>query len=159
MNKPRRVRADTQAGQLLAFQSLHVHPEWPESVPHHHDPETAQLELERFQLILSRRAATDWRPHDFVVLARMAALEILIQNETVTLNVEGTLVTDHRGVIKSNQRVNVIQCLQSTLTTLTRQLGLIVPGNDRPALNNSAAAARAAAAAVSKAASTDDLLA
>jgi hypothetical protein len=85
--------------------------------------------------IISSRARAEWLPVDLVVAAQLAECQACIRQESVAVQVEGSVLKNERGTMVANPRQNILEALARREMALMRTLrmGGRIAGDTRDA--------------------------
>lgn len=98
-------------------------------------PEGVMLDSEAEKTVwkqfVSLRAASDWRPFDLTMLAKVVRLEVRIRDAQAMLDKTGLVIQNKRGTPVANPLTTAIDTLQRQQMTVIRGMGLFSTGSDQ----------------------------
>lgn len=110
--------------------------------------------------IIASRARDEWAKNDLVVAAQLARCQLDIENESVLLEAEGSVIENQRGTPVMNPRHAVLEQLARREMALMRALGMnAAAGSKDRSAQQSARKSERQAAALKETLVDDELLA
>jgi hypothetical protein len=114
---PKKAPSNTAASVVAAM----VNASKPDLEPASHTP--LREEAKRFwRGIVRARAREEWIEVDLVVAAQLAECQACIEEESVALRLEGTVLKNDRGTLVANPRCSVLEALARREMALMRTL-------------------------------------
>lgn len=91
------------------------------------------VDLPFWEAIVRARERSEWNDVDLVVAGQLARTQYDIEQESLCLELEGTVIINHRGTQIANPRVSVLEQLARREMALMRtlQIGGAVAGGDK----------------------------
>ena len=160
MTKARRSRTGSIQSDIAAHQTASKVVAWPTGVVTPFSEPARQARAQAvFDSIIAARSHEDWRLIDVLAAARLALLQILLDETDTELAATGMLVLGGKtGTTEiTNPRLNASQMLQTRAVTLSRQLSQFGLASEKRELTRRANAATEAKRVITRA--SDPLLA